>query len=94
MKINWDKVTQTRYAWGVVVLLLILSFASDNGIRYLIKLRYEIRGIKKEIVELEKQNKELEQKLQTTRNNPKLMEIYARTKLGMVKPDETVYEIK
>ena len=94
MNINWDRFTQTKYAWGFVCLLFVISLASDSGIRYLIKLKWEIHSIKKNIAEIEKQNKELEAKAQLTRNNPKLMEIYARTKLGMVKPDETVYEIK
>jgi cell division protein FtsB len=94
MNINWDKITQIKYAWAFVGLLFIISLISNTGIRYLIKVKWEIRSIKKEIAEIEKQNKELEQKAQLTRNNPKLMEIYARTKLGMVKPDETVYEIK
>ena len=94
MNINLDRFTQTKYAWGFVGLLFIISMVSDRGIRYLVKLKWEIHSIKKEIAEIEKQNKELEVKASLTRNNPKLMEIYARTKLGMVKPDETVYEIK
>lgn len=94
MSVNWDRFTQTKYAWGFVGLLFIISMVSDRGIRYLIKLKWEIHSIKKDIAEIEKQNKELEAKASLTRNNPKLMEIYARTKLGMVKPDETIYEIK
>ena len=94
MSINWDRFTQTKYAWSLVGLLLLISLISDRGIRYLVKLRWEIHSIKKDIAEIEKQNKALEEKAALTRNNPKLMEIYARTKLGMVKPDETVYEIK
>ena len=94
MNINWDRFTQTKYAWGFVCLLFIISLVSDRGIRYLIKLKWEIHSIKKDIAEIEKQNKELEERSSLIRNNPKLMEIYARTKLGMVKPDETIYEIK
>ena len=94
MRINWDKITQIKYAWAFVAMLFVISLISDSGIRYLIKLRWNIYTIKKEIAEIEKQNKELEEKSSLTKNNPKLMELYARTKLGMVKPDETVYEIK
>ncbi len=94
MSINWDKIIQPKYAWAFVALLFVLSLISDSGVRYLIKLRWSIHTIKKEIAAIEKQNKELEEKASLTRNNPKLMELYARTKLGMVKPDETVYEIK
>jgi cell division protein FtsB len=94
MSINWDKIIKIKYAWGLVALLFVLSLISDSGIRYLVKLRWGIHTIKKEIAVIEQQNKELEGKASLTRNNPKLMELYARTKLGMVKPDETVYEIK
>lgn len=94
MNINWDKVIQTKYAWAFVALLFVISLISDSGIRYLIKLKWNIHTMKNEIAAIEKQNKELEEKATLTRNNPKLMELYARTKLGMVKPDETVYEIK
>ena len=94
MNINWDKFTQTKYAWGFVGLLFVISLVSDNGIRYLIKLKLEIQNTKKDIAEIEQKNEELEQKIKITRNNPRIMEIYARTKLGMVRPDETVYEIK
>ena len=94
MNINWDKIMLPKYAWGIVALLLLISLISDNGLRYLIKIRWQIRSIKKDIVELEKQNRTIEEKLALTRNNQKMMELYARTKLGMVKPDETVYEIK
>ena len=94
MSINWDKIIQTKYAWTFVALLFVLSLISDSGIRYLVKLRWNIRSIKKEIAVIELQNKELEEKTSLARNNPKLMELSARTKLGMVKPDETVYELK
>jgi len=94
VNINWDKITRLRYAWGFVALLFVISLISNSGIKYLIKLKWGIRTIKQEIAAIEKQNKELEEKSVLTRNNPRLMELYARTKLGMVKPDETVYEIK
>ena len=94
MKINLDKIIQIKYAWALVFLLFIISLISDSGIRYLIKLRWGIHTIKKEIALIEQQNKNLEEKSNLTKNNPKLMELYARTRLGMVKPDETVYEIK
>ena len=70
-----------------------MSLFSNNGIRYLVKIHSEIGKVKREIVAMEQENKAQEAKLQEVYNNPRLIEIYARSKLGMVKPDEIVYEI-
>ena len=91
---NWDKIMKPKYAWIFVGVLFIISLISDSGVYYLIKLKSETSSIKSEIKELEKESLEFEEKIKTTKDNPKLMELYARTKLGMVRPDETIYEKK
>jgi cell division protein FtsB len=85
---------KVKYALVIVGVLLLISLASNNGIRYMLKIHSEISKVKKEIAEIEKDSKVQDAKLQEVRDNPRLIEIYARTKLGMVRPDETVYEIK
>ncbi len=83
-----------KYALIVVGLLVLQSLISSNGIRYIFKINNEIKKVKKEIAEIKKENVEQKIKLQELKDNPKLLEIYARTKLGMVRPDDTIYEIK
>jgi len=94
MESNLNGYIRVKYALAFATLLLLISIASDNGIRYLFKIRGEINKVKKEIAEIEQESREQETKLKEVRDDPRLLEIYARTKLGMIKPDETVYEIK
>ena len=70
------------------------SIISTNGIRYIFRINNEIRNVKSEIRTVQEENKEQEAKLKEAQNNPRLLEIYARTKLGMVRSDEVIYEIK
>ena len=85
---------KVKYALVIVGLLILHSLISSSGIRYIFKINSEIKKVKKEIVEIKKENLEQKIKLKEVQDNPKLLEIYARTKLGMVKPDEIIYEIK
>jgi cell division protein FtsB len=83
-----------KYAIIVVGLLFLHSLISDSGIIKMFKIRSEISKIKKEIQEIQAQSEEQEKRLEEIQNNPRLIETYARTKLGLIKPNETVYEIK
>jgi len=91
---NYNRILRPRFAWIFVGLLMLLSLISHSGIKYLIELRMNMAQTKKDIQEINKENIEYEAKIKETRDNPKAMETLARTKLGMVKPDETVYELK
>jgi cell division protein FtsB len=94
MESNLHSYMRPKYALAAVGVLLLISLASSSGIRYMFKIHSEIRKVKREIAAIEKESKLEEAKLQGVKDNPRLLEIYARTKLGMVKPDEIVYEIK
>lgn len=85
---------KVKYALLLVSLLILHSLISSNGTRYIFKINSEIKKVKKEIAEIKKENLEQKIKLKEVQDNPKLLEIYARTKLGMVKTDEIIYEIK
>ncbi|MCX6112803.1 MAG: septum formation initiator family protein [Proteobacteria bacterium] len=85
---------KVKYALIIVSIFLAHSIISSSGVRYIFKINNEIRKVKKEITALKEENKEQEAKLKEVHNNPRLLEIYARTKLGMVRPDEVIYELK
>ena len=73
---------------------MLISIFSNTGIRQLVKIRWDIYKNKKDIKELEIQNNALRAKISEIKQNPRMMEVYARSKLGMVRSDEIVYEIK
>ncbi|MFH1222995.1 MAG: septum formation initiator family protein [Pseudomonadota bacterium] len=91
---EWNRIMRPKYAWLFVALLMVLSLISNNGVRYLFKIRANMFETTKSIEDINKENAEYEKKISETRDNPKVMEILARTRLGMVKSDETVYRIK
>ncbi len=91
---NINGYLKPKYALMIVGVFVLQSLISSNGIRYLFRIEHEIRKVKREIASIQAENKEQETKLKEVYNNPRLFEVYARTKLGMVKPDEIVYEIK
>ncbi len=89
-----ERLMQPKYGWYFAILLLLISIFSNTGIRQLVKIRWDIYKNKKDIKELEIQNNALRAKISEIKQNPRMMEVYARSKLGMVRSDEIVYEIK
>ncbi|HOW16195.1 MAG TPA: septum formation initiator family protein [bacterium] len=89
-----ERLMQAKYGWYFAILLLVVSIFSNTGIRQLVKIRWDIYKNKKDIKELEIQNNALRAKISEIKQNPRMMEVYARSKLGMVRSDEIVYEIK
>lgn len=85
---------QAKYGWYFAIFLFIVSLISGTGLRQLVKIRWDIRKNKADIESLEIQNSALSAKINEIKHNPRMMEVYARSKLGMVRPNETVYEIK
>jgi len=83
-----------RYALIVVGILVFLSLTSKTGIRYLFDINKNINQVKNEAAEIQKKNDELRATINDFKNNPNMIELYARTKLGLVKKDEIIYEIK
>jgi len=85
---------QAKYGWYFAITLLIISLISGTGLRQLVKIRWDIRKNKTDIKNLEIQNAALKAKISEIKQNPHMMEVYARSKLGMVKPNEIVYDTK
>ena len=94
MDSNLSGYMKVKYALIIVSIFIAHSLISTNGVRYIFRINNEIRKVKSEIRTIQEENKEQEAKLKEAQNNPRLLEIYARTKLGMVRPDEVIYEIK
>ena len=88
------KYMKPRYALTIVGILFVYSLISDSGIIKMLNIRKEIRKVKKDIENIQSNSKQQKKKLEEIQNNPRLIETFARTKLGLIKPDETVYEIK
>lgn len=89
-----ERLMQPKYGWYFAIFLLIVSLISGTGLRQLIKIRWDIHKNNKDIKALELDNSALRAKISEIKQNPRMMEVYARSKLGMVRSDETVYEIK
>ncbi len=89
-----ERLMQPKYGWYFAIILLAISLISGTGLRQVIKIRWDIHRNNKDIKELEIKNAGLRAKISEIKQNPRMMEVNARSKLGMVRPDETVYEIK
>jgi cell division protein FtsB len=78
----------------LTLLLIILLFTGSEGIVSYINKKRDIKKIEDEISLLEKKNDEYIEKIKELETNPKLIEVIARTKLGMVKENEIVYKVQ
>ncbi|MBI2164727.1 MAG: septum formation initiator family protein [candidate division NC10 bacterium] len=81
----------------VIILLLALVAASVMGNRGLLRL-YEMRraraALTREIGELAAANAALAEEVRALRTDPARVEAIAREELGLVKPEELVYEFR
>jgi cell division protein FtsB len=84
-----------------LALILVIIFAllqyefwfSKNGIREYIALREAITAQKKLNTEAAQQNQKLIIEVQNLRHGHEAIEEHARNDLGMIKPDETFYQV-
>jgi cell division protein FtsB len=82
------------YALLITLVLVIISLNSKSGILYLFQLKKEIQTLRDENEKLKLSNDDIHHTIKELGDNPKLIESMARSKLGLVSPDEIVYEIK
>ncbi len=80
--------------WFIVLVLLLLGFAlfGDRGVLRVYKAYLQKTELEEKIVALEKTNAELRREIDALRNDLKAIEAIARRELGMVRPDEQVYQ--
>ncbi|PLY01105.1 MAG: hypothetical protein C0623_06060 [Desulfuromonas sp.] len=80
--------------WFIILVLLLLGFAlfGERGVLKVYKTYQQKTDLEQKIADLEKVNDELRQEIDALREDLKTIENIARRELGMVKPDEQVYQ--
>jgi cell division protein FtsB len=86
---------------GVFKLALLMAFLvwlivgmatvwGRGGIHEIIKAKEKELKLKNELIDIKKENAELEKEIQILKTSPEAYEVYAREKLFMKKPNEVV----
>ena len=75
-----------------VVFGLVLLY-NDQGIRRLQELRLEMERLEQDNATLREENRLLMQQIERIKTDPRYIEDEARKKLGLVRPDETIYKL-
>ncbi len=78
---------------GSVVVIVIISilYLQEQGNVQKLSLNSKINELKHENTQLEQESRSLEHKISKLRSDPKAIEKVAKRKLGMARPDETIY---
>ena len=79
---------------SVIVAILWLLFAPNRGVFHYRKLQGEIDSVAQENLHLEERNKELQKEIERLKTDEAYLEDLARHKYGLLKENETVYEVK
>lgn len=74
--------------------LLWIVFAPDRGLLHYHRLHGKVESLVRENRELAERNAELKKEIERLRNDEAYLEELARRKYGMLRENETVYEIK
>jgi cell division protein FtsB len=82
------------YALLIILILAVISLHSSSGVIYIFDLKKEIGMLRAENEKLKVSNEDLRNNIKELETNNKLIESMARSKLGLVSPDEIVYEFK
>jgi cell division protein FtsB len=77
----------------VVVLGLILAY-SDHGLMRLRELQQKKQKIEADNEKLREENRRLLHQIERIKTDPRYIEDEARKKLGLIRPDETIYRLK
>jgi len=80
--------------WFILLVLLLLGFAlfGDRGMLQVFKAYQQRTELEKKITVLEQTNIELRKEIDALHHDLKAIENIARRELGMVRPDEQVYQ--
>lgn len=87
-----------RVLWAiglvVAIYLLLPIILGDMGLVQYLKMRKTHHLLQQEIQQLSDQNRDIEKEIQTLRSDPVKIESLARERLGLVRPDEVVYQFE
>lgn len=75
----------------VGVILVTIMYLQEQGNIQKNSIQVKISLLKQENEGMEKEIRQLEQKISKLRSDPKTVEKVAKSKLGMVRQDETIY---
>lgn len=75
----------------VGVILVTIMYLQEQGNIQKNSIQVKISLLKQENEAIEKEIRQLEQKISKLRSDPKTVEKVAKRKLGMVRQDETIY---
>ena len=91
---NGDTPKRTIPLWFILLVLLLLGVAlfGDRGVLRVFKAYQHKADLEVKISELEKTNIEMRKEIDALRNDLEAIENIARRELGMVRPDEQVYQ--
>ena len=81
---------------GLVIVLAFFQYElwfSDNGVREYFTLRNEIKLQEQENIALMQRNQQISKDIEALKRDKQSTEEHARNDLGMVKSDETFYQI-
>ena len=89
-----DTSKRTIPPWFIILVLLLLGFAlfGDRGVIKGYKAYLHKTDLEQKITELAKNNTELRREIEALRNDLDAIEKIARRELGMVRPDEQIYQ--
>ncbi len=73
-------------------LVTVTSYYKENGLKDVGKLKQAIISVKKEKSDIRLENERIRQELSSLNNSNAYVESIAREQLGLVKPNEVVYE--
>lgn len=77
---------------AVVVLYVLAALFGDRGIMRELQHRRTLQSLNTELDKVSGRNEELRREIDALRSNGKYVETIARRELGMVKPDEIIYQ--
>ncbi|MGK7345342.1 MAG: FtsB family cell division protein [Candidatus Nitrospinota bacterium M3_3B_026] len=74
------------------IAVTVTAYYKQNGLRDLRKLQSSIAKVEREIAEIRRENERNRMELYSLRQGDEYVEAVARESLGLVKPNEVVYE--
>ncbi len=77
-----------------IVSVLWLLFAPNRGVVHYQRLKSQIENLSQENRDLEERNTALQKEIQRLQEDDAYLEELARKKFGLLKENETVYEVK
>lgn len=80
------------FAAVAVILFILVAVFGERGIVRELQYRRQKDALAAELRTVEEENRRLRQEIEALRSNGRYVEAIARKELGMVKPDEIIYQ--